>query len=159
MLDFQSTGSRFTRHCVAIDKPFATCEGAMQLGHYCEFVIARTCSLRMETAAASRLRLSSPPKTRIRASAGSLELTYTPTIRRAAFSRQPIRTTWKAPVCDEKRRSISVFRWLLYVIDDEHFDRSPGRFESEAELILERSEYRGTACWVGSGGQATVRVV
>jgi hypothetical protein len=38
------------------------------------------------------------------------------------------------------------------VIDDERFDRSFGRFELEAELFLERSEYRGMACWVGRGG-------
>jgi hypothetical protein len=38
------------------------------------------------------------------------------------------------------------------VIDDERFDRSIGRFEPKAELCLERSEDRGNACWVGSGG-------
>src|SRR5204863_4268505 len=42
-------------------------------------VLLEHCSFRMETAAVSRLRLSpgpgSPPKTRIRASAGSFELT------------------------------------------------------------------------------------
>jgi hypothetical protein len=37
------------------------------------------------------------------------------------------------------------------VIDDERFDRSFARFESEAELFLESSEYRGRGCRIGSG--------
>ena len=37
------------------------------------------------------------------------------------------------------------------MIDDERFDRSPARFESEAEFFLQCDEYRGRVCSVRSG--------
>ena len=49
-------------------------------------------------------------------------------------------------------RVLSVPRRLLYVIDHERFDRPFRRFEFQAELSLDRSEYR--VRWFGCRGAA-----